>query len=167
MKAWRQKKKKNRNLLLTVISYLSFLKKSNVFTSKKIWKHIHTQKENKVKSIGDHFTSLSTYVWIVQKACKECGVVAGICTPVNCTVREDTQLLRSWAYVVKITSLKGSRYLKDSLRRCPPTSVSILGTCTPRYPDMTPHTQIQAKILSEPSLLRWNTVFAATPQMLF
>lgn len=129
--------------------------------------YTHTKGKHKVKVIGDHFASLSTYVWIVQKACKECGVVAGICKPVNCTVREDTQLLRSWAYGVKITSSKGSRYLKDSLHRCPLTSVSILGTCTPRYPDMTPHTQIQAKILSEPSLLRWNTVFAAYPSNVF
>lgn len=75
--------------------FLSELKKKKVvfFTSEKIWKH--TQKANKVKGIRDHFASISTYVWVVQKACKECAVVAGICKPVNCTMREDTQILRS------------------------------------------------------------------------
>lgn len=85
-----KEKTKNRNLLLTVISYLSFFFKKVVFSLQRKFGNIHTQKENKVKGIGDHFASLSTYVWIVQKACKECGVVAGICKPVNCTVREDT-----------------------------------------------------------------------------
>lgn len=74
-----KEKKKTRKLLLTVISYLSSKKSS--FSLQRKSGNIHTKGKHKVKGIGDHFASLSTYVWIVQKACKECGVVAESVNP--------------------------------------------------------------------------------------
>lgn len=137
LKAWRQKKK-DKNQKATVNCYfLSEFKKEVVFSLQRKSGNIHTKGRHKVKGIGDHSASISTYVWIVQQ-----GVWCGgwICKPVNCTIREDTQILRNWAHMVKITMSKGSRYLKDSLHSCPLTSVSTLETCIPRYPHMYYHT---------------------------